>query len=216
MMFDRRLLQNFDWILLLMLILIGSISIVNLYSATYPIQETGGSQIFLKQIYWFLIGFVVLLMMTTFDYHILERLAFPLYLFSLTLLILVLLTGKIHSGVQRWLSIGGITFQPSEFVKIAIVIMLAKYFYSHSYQRFGCVQNLFFSLRTAGPCHYYRFAKKIVFKCRPVVFVQMSPGMTGSAILSPSSRWGYHGTTSEYLFRLRADSYMKTVCLVNT
>jgi len=128
MMFDRRLLQNFDWVLLLLLILIGAISILNLYSATYPIRDAGGSQIFIKQVYWFLLGFACLLIMTTFDYHVLERLAYPIYLLALSLLILVLVVGKVWSGSQRWLSFGGITFQPSEFTKIAMVIILAKYF----------------------------------------------------------------------------------------
>ena len=131
MMFDRRLLQNFDWILLLILILIGVISIVNLYSATFPIRNAGGSQIFIKQIYWFLIGFAVLLLMTTFDYHVLERLAYPIYVLSITLLVLVLVIGKVYSGSQRWLNVGGITFQPSEFAKIALVIILAKYYIDH-------------------------------------------------------------------------------------
>ncbi len=44
--------------------------------------------------------------MTTFDYHFLERLAYPIYFFSLGLLILVLVMGEIYSGSQRWLSIG--------------------------------------------------------------------------------------------------------------
>ena len=131
MMFDRRLLQNFDWILLLLLILIGSLSIMNLYSATFPIRDAGGSQIFFKQIYWYLIGFAVLLIMTTFDYHVLERFAYPIYFLSLSLLLLVLSIGKVYSGSQRWISFGGIAFQPSEFAKIAIVIILARYFTDH-------------------------------------------------------------------------------------
>lgn len=128
MMFDRRLLQNFDWVLLLLLGLIAAISIINLYSATYPIRDAGGSQIFNKQIYWFLMGFAVLLIMTTFDYHVLERFAYPIYILSLILLVLVLLIGRVYSGSQRWLTVGGVAFQPSEFAKIAIVIGLAKYF----------------------------------------------------------------------------------------
>ena len=128
MLFDRRLLQHFDWILLILLILIGAISVLNLYSATYAIRDAGGSQIFVRQIYWFLIGFAVLLMMTTFDYHLLERLAYPAYVVSLVLLVLVLLVGKITSGSQRWLSLGGISFQVSEMAKIGLVLALAKYF----------------------------------------------------------------------------------------
>ncbi|MFH1491352.1 MAG: FtsW/RodA/SpoVE family cell cycle protein, partial [Pseudomonadota bacterium] len=127
-MFDRRLIQNFDWILLLLLILIGVMSVFNLYSATYPIRHAGGTQIFFKQIYWFIIGFFVLLVMTTFDYHILETLAYPLYLFILAMLLLVLLIGEVHSGSQRWLSLGRVSFQPSELAKLTMVITLAKYF----------------------------------------------------------------------------------------
>ena len=127
-MFDRRLIQNFDWILLLLLVLIGILSVLNLYSATYPIRYAGGSQIFLKQIYWFLIGFAVLLIMTTFDYHILESLAYPLYCLSLILLVLVLILGDVRSGSQRWLSFGGVAFQPSELAKLVMVITLAKFF----------------------------------------------------------------------------------------
>jgi len=130
-MFDRRLLQNFDWILLLLLILIGTTSVLNLYSATYAIREAGGSQIFMKQIYWFLIGFAVLLVMTTWDYHLLERVAYPAYIISLVLLVLVLAVGKVHSGSQRWLTFGGISFQASELAKIVLVITLAKYFGEH-------------------------------------------------------------------------------------
>jgi rod shape determining protein RodA len=131
-MFDRRLIQNFDWTLFLLLLLIAGTSVLNLYSATYPIRGAGGSQIFMKQIYWFLIGFMVLLLMTTFDYHHLERFAYPLYFFTLLLLILVFFLGDVRSGSQRWISIGGASFQPSEFMKICMVIALAKFFNDHA------------------------------------------------------------------------------------
>ncbi|MEJ2723494.1 MAG: rod shape-determining protein RodA [Deltaproteobacteria bacterium] len=130
-MFDRRLVQNFDWILLLLLVLIGTISVLNLYSATFPIRDQGGSQIFMKQIYWFIVGFAVLLMMTTFDYHVLERFAYPAYFFSVALLVLLFLVGEARSGSQRWLSVGSLSFQPSEIVKIVLVITLARFFNEH-------------------------------------------------------------------------------------
>jgi rod shape determining protein RodA len=131
MLFDRRLLQNFDWVLLLLLILIGIISTANMYSASFSIWDAGGSQIFNKQLYFFLIGFVLFLMMTTFDYHALERMAYLIYFLSVALLVLVLLKGKIYSGSQRWLSLGGMSFQPSEFSKIALIIVLSRYFTDH-------------------------------------------------------------------------------------
>ncbi|MBN2032291.1 MAG: rod shape-determining protein RodA [Deltaproteobacteria bacterium] len=131
-MFDRRLVQNFDWTLLLLLLLISAVSLINLYSATYPIRGAGGAQIFVKQIYWFLMGFMVLLAMTTFDYHHLERLAYPLYFFALLLLIIVFFLGDVRSGSQRWISFGAISFQPSEFIKVCMVITLAKFFNDHA------------------------------------------------------------------------------------
>jgi len=45
-MFDRRLIQNFDWVLMLLLLFLAAISILNLYSATYAIREVGGAQVF--------------------------------------------------------------------------------------------------------------------------------------------------------------------------
>ncbi len=127
-MFDRRLVQNFDWFILLLIMAIAGISILNLYSATFAIRAEGGSLVFMKQIYWYCIGFAVLLIMTTFNYYSLERIAYPAYFFTLALLVLVLFHGKISSGSQRWLSFGGFSFQPSELVKISLVISLAKFF----------------------------------------------------------------------------------------
>lgn len=127
-MFDRRLIQNFDWVLLLVLLFLAAISITNLYSATYAIRDVGGSQVFTKQIYWFLIGFFVFLLMTTFNYYVLERVAYPIYFISVLLLIVVLFAGKVTSGSQRWLPLGPVSFQPSELAKIAILMVLAKFF----------------------------------------------------------------------------------------
>jgi len=127
-MFDRRLIENWDWILLFVLLLLAAISIFNLYSATYQIREVGGSQVFVKQIYWYLIGFGVFLIMTTFNYSILHQLAYPVYFFSVALLVWVLFMGKTTAGSQRWISFGPISFQASELAKVAVVLVLAKFF----------------------------------------------------------------------------------------
>jgi len=127
-MFDRRLIQNFDWVLLFLLLLLAGASILNLYSATYAIRDVGGSKVLIRQMYWFLIGFAVLLSMTTFSYHILERLAYPAYFSSVAFLVLVLFMGKVVSGSQRWLDLGPVSFQPSELSKFAVLLVLAKFF----------------------------------------------------------------------------------------
>ena len=152
-MFDRRLIQNFDWILVLLLLLLTMISVLNLYSATYPIRHAGGMQIFMKQTYWFLIGFGVMLLATTFDYHLLQRLALPGYFLILALLVLVSLIGAKISGSQRWLNAGGITIQPSEFMKMALVLVLAKFFDEHVQPGGYRLRDLWQPfLMTAVPC----------------------------------------------------------------
>jgi len=88
----------------------------------------GGSQIYVRQICWFAIGFLVLVLMTTFDYHILDRFAYPLFFVSLILLVASLKMGRVTYGSQRWLSFGYFSVQPSEMVKITLVIVLAKHF----------------------------------------------------------------------------------------
>lgn len=127
-MFDRRLINNFDWILLATLVVIGVLSICNLYSATNTIRSMAGSQVYVKQICWYTIGFLILLLVTTFDYHILDRFAYPVFFISLIVLAASLKMGKVAYGSQRWLSFGYFSVQPSELVKVSLVIVLAKHF----------------------------------------------------------------------------------------
>jgi rod shape determining protein RodA len=134
-MFDRRLIQNFDWVLLLLLMILAGICILNLYSATFAIRDAGGFEVFIKQIYWYVIGFSIFLLMTTFNYSILERVAYPAYLVGIILLVLVLMVGRVSSGSQRWISMGGLNFQPSELAKIAMVLSLAKFFSDKGWSR---------------------------------------------------------------------------------
>ena len=137
----------------MLLLLEAGISILNLYSATYPIREMGGTEIFLKQIYWFLIGFAVLLLATTFNYYVLERLAYPAYFFTVALLILVLFVGRVTSGSQRWLALGPISFQPSELSKIVMVLVLAKFFSERSDYKEYRLRDLWQPfILTAIPC----------------------------------------------------------------
>lgn len=127
-MFDRRLIQNFDWFLLLLLVLLAGISILNLYSATSALRGAGNSLVFIRQIYWYFIGFSVFFLMITFNYHLLERLAYPAYFLSVGLLLAVLVIGKVSSGSQRWISLGFLSFQPSEAAKFALVLALSRFF----------------------------------------------------------------------------------------
>jgi len=125
MVFDRRLIKNFDmWIVILCLIL-GATGIAAIYSATH--LNTFYSDLFLKQILWFGAGLAVMLLITLFNYRILKELSYIIYGLSLILLLGVLFFGKSALGAQRWLRIGPFSFQPSEFAKLAFIIVLAGY-----------------------------------------------------------------------------------------
>lgn len=126
-MFDRRLIQNFDWILLALVLMIVGMGIVNLYSAGFNRGE--GTPLYIKQLYWLAVGLGVLCLILLVDYRHLEKLSYPLYILSILLLLGVMFGGKMVYGSRRWLALGPISFQPSELAKIAIILVLATYFH---------------------------------------------------------------------------------------
>jgi rod shape determining protein RodA len=127
-MFDRRLLQNFDWVLLALVLIIAGMGIVNLYSAGFNRTPPGVTPIYLKQIYWLGVGLILVSVTVLYDYRHLQKLAYPLYILTVILLLGVMFGGKMVSGSRRWLPLGPFSFQPSELAKIAIILVLARYF----------------------------------------------------------------------------------------
>jgi rod shape determining protein RodA len=125
-MFDRRLVQNFDWLLLALVVIVCSIGIVNLYSAGHNRGE--GTPLFIKQLYWLAVGLGVMFVTLIYDYRHLEKLSYPIYILTILLLVAVMFGGKVVSGSRRWLPIGPFAFQPAELAKIAIILVLATYF----------------------------------------------------------------------------------------
>ncbi|MBI5894072.1 MAG: rod shape-determining protein RodA [Deltaproteobacteria bacterium] len=132
-MIDRRVFLHFDWVIFLAAIGLAFIGIVNIYSAAAGI----GSSLYMKQFYWFVIGIAAIGIIALFNYSQLERFAYFLYGMSITLLVAVHLFGRTTAGAKRWLNISAVSFQPSEFAKIALVVMLAKYFNETSIPRQG-------------------------------------------------------------------------------
>ncbi|MFZ2088060.1 MAG: rod shape-determining protein RodA [Desulfobaccales bacterium] len=166
-MFDRRLVQNFDWPLLALILLIAGLGIVNLYSAGYNHTPENVSPVFIKQTYWLLVGLCVMFLTLTIDYRHLERLAYPLYIVSIILLLAVMVAGKTVSGSKRWLGVGFFSIQPSELVKIAIILVLARYFHR---------------LAPQGPLTLRDMVFPLVIILIPAALIAKQPDL-GSAIL---------------------------------
>lgn len=122
---NRRLWRNFDWITLLIVILISFIGILTIYSTTRQPYGAPQAPFYLKQFLWLGIGLAGLILIVSFDYIWLNRFSIPLYVAGLALLIIVMLIGKTGMGAQRWISLGPVSFQPSEFFKLIFIVMLA-------------------------------------------------------------------------------------------
>ncbi len=102
-------------------------------SAAFALKHFGDSFYFLKkQLLWFIIGFAGLLAFQKIDYRVYKKFTKVMLLISFVLLIVVLIpgVGKTAKGSVRWINLGFMNLQPSEFVKIAMVIYLVKVFSS--------------------------------------------------------------------------------------
>jgi len=124
---DRRLVTNFDWLLLMLVLALGACGVVNLYSAASSFGG-GGTPVYLKQIYWFGLGLLVMLAVAMVGVQRLSSVAYPLYILVVLMLVAVLLWGRVIGGSQRWLALGPVVVQPSELARLAVILVLAQYF----------------------------------------------------------------------------------------
>lgn len=119
-----RWFENIDWLLLLATVPILCASIITMDSFT------GNSTYASHQLVWIFVSFSALLAMSTFDLRFFRQTWVSVLVFFVVVILLVLLftLGKISHGAQLWFSFGGVSFQPSDLAKLALIIILAKYF----------------------------------------------------------------------------------------
>jgi rod shape determining protein RodA len=118
--------KKFNWSLLGLEILLVGVGIWNLISATGVEDKSLG--LYRNQLLWFGLGIALTALILLIHYSLLSRLAYVIYFANLLLLIAVLVFGKSTLGAKRWVGLGAFRIQPSEFMKLAMVICLAKYF----------------------------------------------------------------------------------------
>jgi rod shape determining protein RodA len=149
MRFDRRLLTSFEWRFPLLAIAVTGLGLATVYSATHGPGATGPSPLALRQGAWFAGGVVGMLVMLVFDYRRIDRNAYLLYVLVLAALLAVPILGQVGGGSRRWLRLGPLAVQPSEFMKLALVIVLAHYFARTPGVRLG-PRHLFVPLLLGG------------------------------------------------------------------
>lgn len=128
MLIDRRVLLAFNWRLAASAGLLAALSVVVIYSTSGMHSSFLRRSLYLKQITWGLVGLGAMILLCSVHYRMIARLAYQFYAAIFAALLLVALIGRSGLGAQRWLNVGPFAFQPSEFMKLALIVLLARYF----------------------------------------------------------------------------------------
>lgn len=118
--------EHFDWVLFLVAATLAVVGVVNLYSATSVVRASL-AELYILQVYWLVVGGILATAVAVIDYRHYERLGYVLYGFGVVLLLLVFVLGKDIRGSSRWIQIGSFSLQPSEFMKLFLIVALAKH-----------------------------------------------------------------------------------------
>ena len=121
-MFERRLYHHVDWALLAAIFTLCAIGVAMIYSTS------AGSRLYVTQLYAIALGLVAMLVTLTLDYRTFTDKSHLIYVALLGVLLYVLFLGDVQMGARRWISLGSFNLQPSEFAKVGVALVLAKFF----------------------------------------------------------------------------------------
>jgi rod shape determining protein RodA len=127
MILSKDGLSKLDYTLLLAVIMTVLIGVLMIYSSGVDPINKVNSGLFKKQILWFIFGFIVMVGITLLNYQILGDYSIHIYVICVVLLVATLIFGKTVRNTSAWLNFGLFSIQPSEFMKLALVLILAKY-----------------------------------------------------------------------------------------
>ena len=164
-----RAIFRFEILILIAAVCLSVIGILFIYSSAISSDGVLQNNEFIKQIVWVCLGVGVMIGVSFFDYERLRALSLYIYLALIAILIIVLFLGDIVNGAKSWLSIGGVGFQPSELMKIALIIRLAVFFES-SRNKYSDFTRLVISLIYVGI---------------PMVLVLIQPDMGTAMVFIP-------------------------------
>jgi rod shape determining protein RodA len=123
-MFERRLYFHVDWALVVALAALCGMGTLMIFSATH----TTAPRLYISQLYALGLGTIALLVMLSIDYRTLADRSHLILIAIVGLLVYVMLFGAVRGGARRWIPLGVFNLQPSEFARMAVALVLAKYF----------------------------------------------------------------------------------------
>jgi rod shape determining protein RodA len=154
--------RDFDWVLLGFVLLLSLISVLEIKSATLHTKFHGFDQ---KQIVFLAVGVVLMFIISAIDYHRLIDIAHWAYGIGILSLIAVALFGTRVLGGKRWISFHGAHFQPSEWIKLVLIVSIARFFWG----------------LTGRPLSWADIGKAFALVCIPMAFVLKQPDL-GTAL----------------------------------
>jgi len=134
----KEKMQSISFSYVMLILLLAAIGVVMLYSAA----NGDWSPWALNQLIRFGLGFAVMIVLAMIDVRFFMRYAYLFYFATLVLLVIVEVSGYVGMGAQRWINLGFMKLQPSELMKIALVLALARYFHSSSLQSIETTKGL--------------------------------------------------------------------------
>ena len=143
-----RKLMSINWLLTVLIASVAAVGFAMLYSAADGNFDPWAD----RQMARFGLAFVMMIVVATIDLRIWLRYAYVLYFVALALLVAVDFTGYIGMGAQRWISLGVVNVQPSELMKIFLILALARYYHASPIEDIGRISQLIVPLvLTAAP-----------------------------------------------------------------
>lgn len=143
-MAEQKREQNPDYGLMLSVMLLVGVGLVLLYSTSaYNGQVKFHDSFYYlkKQVFATILGLILMMITANIDYHIWQRFVVAGYLVALILSTAVLFIGDEYNGSKRWLSLGPLSFQPSEYAKVAVILFLA-WVVTNNVKKIGKIRTL--------------------------------------------------------------------------
>ena len=127
MALDRRMLLHFDWTIFMVALALAGVGLVSVLSATWTGARQPLDPLVLRQLIWIGAGVALMTAAALFDYRALNSYAYPFYVVTLGLLIVVAVAGQSTGGSRRWINLGLLKLEPSEIAKLAVVLVMVHY-----------------------------------------------------------------------------------------
>ncbi|HIT88591.1 MAG TPA: rod shape-determining protein RodA [Candidatus Coprocola pullicola] len=165
-MIAKKQLSNLDFWLIGAICILCIFGIICIGSATHINLGEDPSN-FYKQMVWFAIGIILMLVASVIDYTFFSQFYIFIYIINILMLLAVLLLGENINGATRWISIGPVSLQPSEFAKLIMIFFLAK----------------FLSIKQEKINHMPTLLLVCITVLIPVILIQKQPSLSASLVL---------------------------------